>query len=86
MGSNSVLVAPTCTEQIGIGIDVEEGMTPVLNKLAEKIWRWEFVDIGELHVLPDGWAGKSEDGTGSSMALMRRKHQVTEGEHLGPVL
>ena len=51
MRSNSVFVTPTCTEQLGIYVG--EGMTPVQKKLADKIWRWEFVDMGEL--LPDSW-------------------------------
>ena len=72
VGSNSVLVAPTCTEKIGIYVG--EGMTPVPKKLAEKIWQWEFVD---------GWAeGKSEDSTRSSMALTHRKYQVTDVDKL----
>lgn len=58
-----MLVAPTCTEQLGISVG--EGMTPIPKKLAEKIRRCEFVDMGEL--LPDGWTQKSEDGTGSSV-------------------
>ena len=73
VGSNST---PTRTEQLGIYVG--EGMTPVLKKLAEKIWQWEFMDMREL--LPDGWVqGKSEDGAaGSAMALTRRKRQVTD--------
>ena len=74
-GSESVLVAPMGTEQLGVYIG--EGMTAVPKRLAEKIWRWEFVDMGEL--LPDGWAqGKSEEGAGSSLALTRMKRQVTD--------
>ena len=73
--SESVLVAPMGTEQLGVYIG--EGMTAVPKRLAEKIWRWEFVDMGEL--LPDGWAqGKSEEGAGSSLALTRMKRQVTD--------
>ena len=37
-GSESVLVAPMGTEQLGVYIG--EGMTTVPKRLAEKIWRW----------------------------------------------
>ena len=41
------------------GAYVGDGMPPVPAKLAAKIWRWEFVEMGEL--LPEFWAGPKEE-------------------------
>ena len=43
-GGNSSSVAPGAA----VGIHVGEGLPPVPRKLADKIWRWEFVDMAEL--------------------------------------
>ena len=43
------------------GAYVGEGMPPVPAKLAARIWRWEYVEMGEL--LPEFWIGsKAEEG------------------------
>ena len=70
-GGNSSSVAPGAA----VGIHVGEGLPPVPRKLAEKIWRWEFVDMAEL--LPEFWSrGKDEEN--SSKQPVRRTRKVTD--------
>ena len=57
-------VAQPCLPE---GVYVGEGVVPIPRKLAEKIWRWEFMDMGEL--LPECWG---ITGEGRSGPLHRR--------------
>lgn len=57
------------------GVYVGEGMAPVPKKLAEKIHRWEYVEMGEL--LPEFWAGPKEEGESKS-TQSRRPRKVTD--------
>ena len=56
------------------GIYIGEGLPPVPQKLAERIRRWEYVEMAEL--LPELWTAKLEDPPKQSAA--RRKSQVTD--------
>ena len=53
-------------------------MAPVPHKLAERIRRWEYVDMGEL--LPEFWvSSKTEDDAGAKRgAQTRRTRKVTD--------
>ena len=41
------------------GVYVGEGLPPVSMRLAQRVWRWEFVDMVEM--LPELWARRSDD-------------------------
>ena len=62
------------------GIYVGEGLLPVPAKLADRIQRWEFVDMAEL--LPEFWgstSGKEASQPSTSRAASaRRKRAVTD--------
>ena len=62
------------------GIYVGEGLLPVPAKLAEKITRWDFVDMAEL--LPEFWTSVNPRETASNAATTqngaRRKRAVTD--------
>ena len=49
------------------GVYVGEGAAPVPKKLADKILRWEFVEIGEL--LPEFWLCARDDTKSRSRRL-----------------
>ena len=38
---------------MGVAVYIGEGLLPVPNKLADHIWKWEFIDMSEL--LPEFW-------------------------------
>ena len=63
-------VAQPCLPE---GVYVGEGVVPIPRKLAEKIWRWEFMDMGEL--LPECWG---ITGEGRSGPLHRRTRVVAD--------
>ena len=65
-----------CASEGGLGVSLSDGLVTVPKKLAEKIWRWEFVELGEL--LPESAVGKAEDNTPNPLALGRRRRQVTD--------
>ena len=50
------------------GVYVGEGAAPVPKKLADKILRWEFVEIGEL--LPEFWLCARDDTKSRSRRLL----------------
>ena len=62
------------------GIYVGEGLLPVPAKLAEKITRWEFVDMAEL--LPEFWSTVNPRESASNSVITqsgaRRKRAVTD--------
>ena len=62
------------------GIYVGEGLLPVPAKLAEKITRWEFVDMAEL--LPECWSSfgpkESVSTPGTRFGGYRRRRAVTD--------
>ena len=62
------------------GIYVGEGLLPVPAKLAEKITRWEFVDMAEL--LPECWSSfgpkESVSAPGTRFGGYRRRRAVTD--------
>ena len=59
------------------GVYVGGGRSPVPYKLAQKIRRWEFVDMGEL--LPEFWCSYRDDkGTVKRPSSSRRTRKVTE--------
>ena len=59
------------------GVYVGDGLPPVPQKLADKILRWEFVDMGEL--LPEFWSmAKEEEPAGRRPLTSRRARKVTD--------
>ncbi len=50
------------------GVYIGEGLAPVPRKLADRIWKWEFIDMGEL--LPEFWGLDGKSG------LPQRKTRV----------
>eukprot|EP00731_Ephydatia_muelleri_P010108 Em0005g694a len=42
-----------------LGVSVGEGMAPVPRKLAERIWRWEFVEMSEM--VAESWSQKVDE-------------------------
>ena len=58
------------------GVYVGEALPPVPQKLAEKIWAWDFVDMAEL--LPEFWDPKLEEKEGGQASSVRRRRPVTE--------
>ena len=79
--ANSLLtnLLPFSTQKqltLSVGVYVGEGLPPVPSKLAEKISRWEFVEMSEM--LPEFWTQlKPTEGEGKP-AQARRRRQVTE--------
>lgn len=58
------------------GVCIGEALPPVPKKLAERIWRLEFIEMGEL--LPETWNLKPGDEANQQRLLARRKKPVTE--------
>ena len=58
------------------GVYVGDGIPTVPEKLATKIRRGEFIDIGEL--LPEFWTLKGEDGEAGRDTKLRRTRKVTD--------
>ena len=73
-GQGNTLDALTLTAEQGIYVG--QGMAPVPRKLTERIWQWEFVDMGEM--LSDNWLQKGDEPTVNPLGLARRKRQVTD--------
>jgi hypothetical protein len=71
---------PTANDSLTVmaeGVYVGEGVPPVPAKLASKIRRGEFVDMGEL--LPEFWGGaREEDGEARREQKARRSRKVTD--------
>ena len=44
-----------------VGVSIGESMAPVPRKMAEKIWRWEYVELGDL--LPENRMFRAEEGS-----------------------
>ena len=57
-----------------MGVYVGEGSPPVPSKLAEKVRRWEYLEMSEL--LPEFWS-KADDSETMPSTSRRRRH-VTE--------
>ena len=53
-----------------------EGMAPVPKKMAEKIWKWEYVELGDI--LPENGMFRAEEGSTNPLGVVRRWQQVTE--------
>ncbi len=59
------------------GVYVGDGRPPVPQKLADRILRWEFIDMGEL--LPEFWSlAKEEESSGRRPITSRRARKVTD--------
>lgn len=58
------------------GVYVGEGLPPVPAKLAERIRRWEYIEMSEM--LPEFWTQTKSDEAESKPAAARRRRQVTE--------
>ena len=58
------------------GVSIGEGLAPVPRKMAEKIWRWEFVEMGDL--LPENGMLRTEDGSSNPLGVVRRRRQITD--------
>ncbi len=58
------------------GVYVGEGLPPVPTKLADKIRRWEFVEMGEL--LPEFWSGPKEGESDGKERRVRHNQKVTD--------
>ena len=75
--ANLLSMANPGLEQVVGGVYVGDGRPPVPPKLAAKISRWEFVDMGEL--LPEFWSGLKEDEpTSRRRATGWRSRKVTD--------
>ena len=59
-----------------LGVSVGEGMAPVPRKLAERIWRWEFVEMSEM--VAESWSQKVDEISAGVLMPSRRRHPVTE--------
>ena len=59
-----------------VGVYVGEGLPPVPAKLAERIGRWEFIEMSEM--LPEFWTQSRSDEAESKPTVTRRRRQVTE--------
>ena len=64
------LVPPT------VGVYLGEGIPPVPDKLAAKIRRGEFVEMGEL--LPEFWSPRGDEGEVGRESKVRRSRKVTD--------
>ena len=83
--ANLLPMANPGLEQVVGGVYVGDGRPPVPPKLAAKIRRWEFVDMGEL--LTEFWSGPKEDEpTSRRPATGRRSRKVTDILTWGAVL
>ena len=59
------------------GIYVGDGLAPVPQKLADRIHRWEFIDMGEL--LPEfGSVTRENNPLGKKSAVTRRSRKLTD--------
>ena len=54
--ANTLLQVQVAQPGLPEGVYIGEGVVPIPRKLAEKIWRWEFMDMGEL--LPECWGSQ----------------------------
>ena len=59
-----------------VGVSIGESMAPVPRKMAEKIWRWEYVELGDL--LPENGMFRAEEGSTNPLGGVRRRRQVTD--------
>ena len=85
-GNSSVLcnllprLGQASESSLTVGIYVGEGLLPVPARLAEKITRWEFVDMAEL--LPECWSSfgpkESVSVPGTRFGGYRRRRAVTD--------
>ena len=89
-GGNDAEITPIVTNLLPLsslgskarsaGVYVGEGLPPVPEKLAAKIWAWKFVDMAEM--LPECWhePAKDEESTSSSTPTVqpRRRKKVTD--------
>ena len=77
---NLLTIAGSSGQSLGTGIYIGVGLPPVPLKLAEKIRRWEFVDMAGL--LPEFWslasATKPEGQPSAQLSLSRRPRKVTD--------
>ena len=77
---NLLPIAGGTNQSSGTGLYIGEGLPPVPPKLAEKIRRWEFVDMSEL--LPEFWGlpslSKSEGQSTAQHPPARRSRKVID--------
>ena len=61
------------------GVFIGEGLTPIPSRLAERIWRWEFVEMSELlpEMLVDHKAGELSDKQSTRARGRRRAQDIT---------
>ena len=59
-----------------VGVSIGEGMAHVPRKMAEKIWRWEYVEMGDL--LPENGMFRADEGSTTSLGVVRRRRQITD--------
>ena len=74
--SRLMLAAVSRSPQQGVdseqgGVSIGERLAPVPRKMAEKIWRWEFVEMGDL--LPESGMLRTEDGSSNPLGVVRRE-------------
>ena len=72
--TNLLPFAPPRLSPPTLGVYVGEGLPPVPPKLAERIKRWEYIEMSEL--LPEFWS--KPDDMDNKQAAARRRRQVTE--------
>ena len=79
--SRLMLAAVSRSPQWGVdseqgGVSIGEGLAPVPWKMAEKIWRWEFVEMGDL--LPENGMLRTEEGSSNPLGVVRHRRQITD--------
>ena len=74
--SNLLPFAPRRLAAPARGVYIGEGLPPVPAKLAERIVRWEYIEMSEM--LPEFWTQTTLDEPDSKPAAARRRRQVTE--------
>ena len=77
MLANLLPIANSSLQQPSEGVYMGDGIPPVPVKLAARIRKGEFVEMGEL--LPEFWAGPKDEDTDSRRDLkMRRSRKVVD--------
>ena len=75
--TNLLPMAPRHLSSPSLGVYAGEGLPPVPSKLAEKIRRWEFIEMSEM--LPEFWTqARFDEAESKPPVARRRRRQVTE--------
>ena len=58
------------TEKVESGMYIGEGLPPVPIKVAQRIWRWDFIDMVEM--LPELWTQRTDENPTKALATQPR--------------